>query len=297
MDRVDRRLGQELAAALAAEAAAEVTRLAAAAAVPVAAGQGLEAAEKAIRAGLIRLGAGMLEGLLAADPGYAGVRVACGRGHQADLAGCRAKSVDTVLGPVAIRRAWYHCGQCHHGLAPRDDQLGIAGQGMSPGLRKMTARAAAPVPFAAAARLVGELAGISVTGKRAGRRAEADGQAAAAVIEAQAAAIAARQVIVLPPAPAPDMLYVCIDGTGVPVVAAETAGREGKDGDGTAHTREVKMAVAFTQTSTDAEGRPCAIGLFLLCGHLRLCTRVRDAHGRRGPPPWRRPHPPDGHLG
>ena len=59
-----------------------------------------------------------------------------------------------------------------------------------------------------------------MTGKRAGRRAEADGQAAAAVIEAQAAAIAARQVIVLPPAPAPDMLYVCIDGTGVPVVAA-----------------------------------------------------------------------------
>jgi hypothetical protein len=224
--------------------------------VSVAAGQGLEAAEKAIRAGLIRLGAGMLEGLLAADPGYAGARVACGRGHQADLAGCRAKSVDTVLGPVTIRRAWYHCGQCHHGLAPRDDQLGIAGQGMSPGLRKMTARAAASVPFAAAARLVGELAGICVTGKRAGRRAEADGQAAAAVIEAQAAAIAARQVIVLPPAPAPDMLYVCIDGTGVPVVAAETAGREGKAGDGTAHTREVKMAVAFTQTSTDAEGRP-----------------------------------------
>ena len=60
----------------------------------------------------------------------------------------------------------------------------------------------------------------------------------------------------LPPAPVPDMLYVCIDGTGVPVVAAETAGRDGKDGDGTAHTREVKIAVAFTQTSTDAEGRP-----------------------------------------
>ena len=71
----------------------------------MAAGQGLEAAEKAIRAGLIRLGAGVLEGLLAADPGYAGPRVACGRGHQADLAGCRAKTVDTVLGPVTIRRA------------------------------------------------------------------------------------------------------------------------------------------------------------------------------------------------
>ncbi len=94
-----------------------------------------------------------------------------------------------MLGPVAIRRAWYHCGQCHHGLAPRDAQLGIAGEGMSPGLRKMTARAAAAVPFAAAARLITELAGIALTGKRTGRRAEADGQAAAAVIEAQAAAV------------------------------------------------------------------------------------------------------------
>ena len=42
------------------------------------------------------------------------------------------------------------------------------GRRMSPGLRKMTARAAAAVPFAAAARLVGELAGITLTGKRAG---------------------------------------------------------------------------------------------------------------------------------
>jgi hypothetical protein len=120
----------------------------------------------------------------------------------------------------------------------------------------MAARAAAAVPFAAAARLISELAGLVVTGKRAGRHAEADGQAAAQVIEAQAAAIAARQVIPLPPAPVPDMLYLCIDGTGVPVVAAETEGRDGKDSDGTAHTREVKMAVAFTQTSTDHEGRP-----------------------------------------
>lgn len=61
--------------ALASEAAAEVTRLAAAAAQSVAAGQGLEAAEQVIRAGLLRLGAGMLEDLLAIDAGYAGPRI------------------------------------------------------------------------------------------------------------------------------------------------------------------------------------------------------------------------------
>ena len=52
-----------------------MTRLAAAAAQSVAAGQGLEAAEQVIRAVLLRLGAGMLEDLLAIDAGYAGPRI------------------------------------------------------------------------------------------------------------------------------------------------------------------------------------------------------------------------------
>jgi hypothetical protein len=199
----------------------------------------------------------VLEDLLAADPGYAGPRFDCGAGHQAELAGYRDKPVDTVLGRVTIRRAWYHCRRCKHGLAPRDAQLGIAGQTMSLGLRKMTARAAAAVPFTAAAKLIGELAGLTVTGKRAGRQAEADGAAAAAAIEAEAAAVTARRLVPLPPpGPAPDMLYVCIDGTGVPVVPAEAEGRAGKGEDGKARTREVKMAVAFTQTLLDEDGRP-----------------------------------------
>jgi hypothetical protein len=234
-----------------------VTALAAAAAAALAGGAGLEAAERAIRAGLLRLGAGVLEDLLAADPGYAGPRTDCGAGHQAEFVSRRDKRVETVLGPVAIRRCWYHCGPCGHGMAPRDEQLGIAGQGMSPGLRKMTARAAAAVPFAAAAKLVGELAGITLTGKRAGRRAEADGRAAAARIGAEAEAITAGRLAVLPPAgPLPDKLYIAIDGTGVPMVPAETEGHAGKDEDGGAHTREVKMAAAFTQASLDDKGRP-----------------------------------------
>ncbi|MGA8453806.1 MAG: hypothetical protein WB800_00265, partial [Streptosporangiaceae bacterium] len=94
--------------------------------------------------------------MLAADAGYRGPRAQCVKGHQAMFTGYRDKTADTVLGAVTLRRAWYHCAGCGHGFAPRDEQLGVAGQSMSPGLRKMTARAAAAVPFAAAARLVGE---------------------------------------------------------------------------------------------------------------------------------------------
>ena len=77
------------------------------------------------------------------------------------------------------------------------------------------------------------------------------------MIKAQAAAIAARTLVPLPPpAPAPDKLYIAIDGTGVPVVAAETEGRDGKGEDGKARTREVKLCAVFTQTTTHDDGKP-----------------------------------------
>ncbi len=72
-----------------------------------------------IRAGMLQLGGGMLGELLAADPGYRGRRVPCGRGHEAEFLSYRDKTIDTVLGPVTLTRAWYHCQACGHGFAPR----------------------------------------------------------------------------------------------------------------------------------------------------------------------------------
>ena len=63
--------------------------------------------------------------------------------------------------------------------APRDAELGVAGASMSPGLRAMTDRAAAG-PFASAAGLLEDLAGVHVTAKRVERSAEASGTAMAA---------------------------------------------------------------------------------------------------------------------
>ena len=60
----------------------------------------------------------------------------------------------------------------------------------------------------------------------------------------------------LPPSPLPDKLYAAIDGTGVPVTSRETAGRQGKGEDGRARTREVKLAVFFTQDKLGGDGYP-----------------------------------------
>ncbi len=217
----------------------------------------MEPVELAIRTAMTRLGAGLLEDLLGLDTGYRGPRVGCEAGHQAMFVSYRAKMIDTVLGPVEVRRAYYHCPGCGHGVVPKDTELGVERVSMSPGLAKMTARAATAVPFAKASGLLAELAGLDLTTKRVERAAEASGTAATKAIDTQADAICSRQVIPLPPpAPAPDMLYIAVDGTGVPMVAAGTEGRPGKGEDGQARTREVKLACLFTQTTVDEEGRP-----------------------------------------
>jgi hypothetical protein len=205
---------------------------------------------------MLAAGCGMLGQLLAADPGYRGPRVPCSQGHEAEFVSCRDKVIDTVLGPVTLTRAWYHCAECKHGLAPRDAELGVAGASMSPGLAAMNDLAAAAGPFAGAARLLEELAGVRLDARRVERAAEASGAAVAAAGRGRAALIAARKLVPLPPVPLPDKLYIVIDGTGVPMTARETAGRKGKGEDGRARTREVKLGVFFTQDKLDKDGYP-----------------------------------------
>jgi hypothetical protein len=214
--------------------------------------------EQAMRAALAAAGARLLEAVLAGgDDGYAGPQVKCGAGHQAGYAGSRPKTVSTVLGPVQVARAWYHCRDCERGFAPRDEQLGVARTSLSPGLAEMIARAGSEVPFGKAAALVEDLAGVAVTAKTAERSAEASGAAARKAGAAEAAVLRARTVRPLPPpGPVPDMLYVETDGTGVPVRASETEGRPGKGEDGKAGTREIKLARLFTVSALDDDGNP-----------------------------------------
>ena len=135
-----------------------------------------------------------------------------------------------MLGPVTLRRAWYHCAECKRGFAPRHQQLGTSGGSLSPGLAEMTALAGAEVSFARAAGLLSGLAGVTISARTIERSAEATGAAARAAADAEATAILARQITVLPPpAPVPGMLYAEVDGTGVPMRASET-------GDGPART-------------------------------------------------------------
>jgi Uncharacterised protein family (UPF0236) len=217
--------------------------------------------ESAIRAAMSTLGGHLLGQLLAGDTGHAGPRIGCGAGHQASFVSYRDKMIHTALGPICLHRAYYHCRTCRRGVVPRDEQLGITGSSWSPGLATMIDIVAAAAPFTAASRLLADLAGMKVGAKTIERVAEADGLAAEAEQAERAAEIVAGRLVPLPPAPkpgrpVPDMLYVAVDGTGVPMRAGETLGRQGKHPDRRARTREVKLAALFTQTTTDENGHP-----------------------------------------
>jgi hypothetical protein len=245
--------------------------------------------EQAMRAALATAGAALLQAVLDGDrDGYCGPHARCGCGRQAGYAGVRDKTVTTVLGPVRAGRAWYHCPECKHGFAPRDAQLGVSGGSLSPGLAEMVALAGAEVSFARAAGLIAGLAGVTLSPRTVERSAEASGAATRAASQAEAAGLVARTICPLPPAgPVPDMFYVEVDGTGVPVRASETEGRAGKGEDGRAGTREVKLARLFTVSRLDADGRPVMDAgsssyVFSFDGKTALEQLVQAEYLRRG---------------
>ena len=84
----------------------------------------LEAWEMGLRDRMQRVGAVLLEQLLNGDgKGYEGSRPSCPQGHTAVFVEHRSKQVLTVLGPVEVQRAYYHCPTCQAGRIPRDEVL------------------------------------------------------------------------------------------------------------------------------------------------------------------------------
>ena len=215
----------------------------------------LEASEMSIRSSMHRLGGVLLEQLINADGGsHRGPRIDCTEGHEAEFIDYRDKQITTVLAPITVRRAYYHCASCKHGLVPKDQDLDIEGTSFSPGVRRMMGRVGGKESFDAGRRDLEELAGIVVKTKAVERVSEAIGTQVESAAQIEREAILSGTLIPLNKI-APKM-YVAIDGTGVPMVPFETEGRPGKDETGRAKTREAKLGCVFTQTSLDDEGRP-----------------------------------------
>jgi hypothetical protein len=219
-------------------------------------GLDLEASEMAVRKAMHQIGGVLLEKVINADgAGYGGKETDCEQGHRATFVDYRDKDVLTVLGPVKIERAYYHCGDCGSGVIPKDRELNIVGTRFSPGIRRMMGRVGGKESFQAGRQDLEELAGVRVTAKQVERVAEGIGVEVEArrVEERQSLAAVSAQVVPLKVVP---KLYIAYDGTGVPVVRRETEGRRGKQENGQAKTREAKLGCVFTQTRVTEQGQP-----------------------------------------
>jgi len=208
----------------------------------------------ATRASLHRAGAAALTTLLR-QRGVHPAAVACGCGGQARYHDHRSKKLLTVLGPVRVERDYYVCRRCHQGHSPRDRELNIERKDFSPGVRGMMAIVGSETSFQRGREQLELLSGLKVTAKAVEREAESIGAEIAAQEQEQmrrAKQLELPEVCV----PAVPVLYVEMDGTGIPVVKAEVQGRCGRQDGVPAHTREVKLGCVFTQTRTDLDGRP-----------------------------------------
>ena len=160
-------------------------------------------------------------------------------------AGKRKKTFVTVVGEVSIQRAYYTDGN-GRGYFPKDEQLGLDKDCLSAGVKRMIGHTASVLSFKESSNMIENLSALHVGIKQVERAAESLGEEISQN----------EQSVVENGNPCSTTMYLGIDGTGCPVRKEETAGRKGKQPDGSSKTREVKLAVAFSADSRDTKGKP-----------------------------------------
>jgi hypothetical protein len=217
----------------------------------------LEAVEMAVRSALHRAGAAALSELLQFPvPPTEQRTLPCACGHLAHYRELRSKPVLTVVGRVEAWRPYYLCPHCQRGQFPADVELDIENTEFSPGVRRMQALVGQQAPFDHGRQQLKLLADLEVTTKAVERTAEAIGENIAAREQKQMQQALQLDLPTAVGEEAIPILYVQMDGTGVPVVKKETVGRQGKTEGQPSHTREVKLGCVFTQTAWDPQGYP-----------------------------------------
>lgn len=230
--------------------------------------------ETGLRTALLHEGRRLLENLLN-DPALPLAADASRPGEKCTPA--VERELETLFGPLTLRRNYYHAAGTGQGRYPLDEALKLVGP-YTPALARLMSRAGAQTGFESGSEDLRVYGGLAIQGRQIHRLMQIIGPAVHAAAEA-----APNDT---PAAPIP-VLYVEVDGTGAPMVPAALAGRKGKQADGTAKTREVKLGCVFTQQGTDAAGQPVreAASTTYLCG-LETAgdfgTRLRREARRRG---------------
>jgi hypothetical protein len=153
----------------------------------------------------------------------------------------RTLDIQGLFGPMRIKRDYYLGDE--EGHCPADAALALE-VAYTPALARVLCRSGAQGSYREASRDLFEYAGITVSERQIQRVVQRISPAVTPWLRTQQGKAEAA------------MMYVCADGTGVPMRKEALAGRKGKQADGSAKTREAKLGCVFLQTETDAEGHP-----------------------------------------
>jgi hypothetical protein len=205
-----------------------------------------EILEGLVRETSLRIGAEVLEGMINSSTDDRASSIT----HPDDGAvltyvGKREKTFVTVLGDITLKRAYYTDGN-GRGYFPQDEKLGFDNDSLSGGVKRMIGHTAGVLSFSESSLMIKHLAGLHVGSKQVERAGEALGEEI----------VNREKSHVVEGTPCSETMYVGIDGTGCPMRKEETEGRKGKQPDGSARTREVKLAVVFSADSRDGTGKP-----------------------------------------
>ena len=198
----------------------------------------METLEFGLREALLKDGCRILEMLLN-QPNALGRHTPQGTCHQK-----RSKRVQGLLGDFQLTRGYYKSKQVRN--FPMDDALGLI-DSYTPSLAKVMCRAAGTDgSYDEAQETLSVYAGVKVPASQIRRMVQCIGPQIAQWSAHREPST--REHI--------HTLYATYDGTGVPMRKSETLGRKGKQPDGSAATREVKLGSIFISRGSDREGNP-----------------------------------------
>jgi hypothetical protein len=156
----------------------------------------------------------------------------------------QTRRLTTVLGPINLRRAYYRGPK--GGRYPLDEVLGLHDQYTPAVAQLMCWAGALDSSFELASETLARFAGLIIPGRQVQRVVNALGRPAATWMHNRPSQTR--------PAPV-EVLNIQTDMTGIPARPEELQGISGKQPDGSAKTRQIKVGCVFTQ-SRDAQGRP-----------------------------------------
>lgn len=157
--------------------------------------------------------------------------------------------VQGIFGCFPLNRDYYYHPGTNQGHYPADDALGLE-VSYTPALAKLLClEGADQQTYLQAERHLQLTGGISVSARQIQRVVQRVGTAAQQWQERTAEPAHCQRGDI-------PILYVSADGTGIPMVPEELAGRKGKQAEGKAKTRQVYLGCVFTQHRVDEQGHP-----------------------------------------